>query len=148
MTTTPQDPLEAIASKVADYIWITRYSSTASKDQVKNSILAAIREATAVLRAENERLKADSAAIAENDPFNPKTGQAIADMINAFLCWPLPDSVCSDKCVTMAGAKHRIGTNLMTVTETMQMVQEVVCPIITKYMKARRAMSGEGGERT
>ena len=64
MTTTPQDPLEAIAAKVADYIWITRYSSTASKDQVKNSILAAIREATAALtkeladvRAENERLK-------------------------------------------------------------------------------------------
>ena len=49
MTTTPQDPLEALASKVADYIWITRYSSTASKDQVKNSILAALREATAEL---------------------------------------------------------------------------------------------------
>ena len=47
MNTTPQDPLEAIAAKVADYIWITRNFSTVSKDQVKNSILAAISEACA-----------------------------------------------------------------------------------------------------
>lgn len=70
-----------------------------------------------------------------HNPFDPKTGQAIADMINAFLRWPLPKSVRSDGCCTMSGYPHpRYGTNLMSLPEAMQMMQEVVCPIIADHI--------------
>ncbi len=66
-------------------------------------------------------------------PFDPSKGQAVADMVNAFLKWKLPESVCSDTCVTRQGP-GRIGTNLLTMGETIQMLQEVVCPIIRRYL--------------
>jgi hypothetical protein len=72
------------------------------------------------------------------NPFDPKYGQAVADMTNAFLNWPLPESVSSDGCVTRPG-KGRTGTNLLTLTETLQMMQEVVCPIIANYLDDRPA---------
>ena len=68
------------------------------------------------------------------NPFDPKTGQATADMINAFLRWQLPESVSSDGCATRPG-KGRTGTNLLAVYEAMAMIQEVVCPIIAKYQQ-------------
>lgn len=74
------------------------------------------------------------------NPFDPMTGQAIADMVNAFLKWPLPESVSADPCATKNG-KGRIGTNLLTMGETMTMLQEVVCPIIARYLKEQPAPS-------
>lgn len=71
----------------------------------------------------------------ELGPFDPKTGVAIAEMINAFLKWKLPESVCSDLCVTRQG-KGRIGTNLLSLPEAMQMIQEVVCPVIAHHLPA------------
>lgn len=65
--------------------------------------------------------------------FDPVKGQATADMINAFLQWKLPQSVASDPCV-LKQQKDRTGTNLLSLTETMQMIQEVVCPIIAKHL--------------
>jgi hypothetical protein len=80
----------------------------------------------------------DEARIAEgsSNPFDPKTGHAVADMINAFLKWPLPESVSVDACCLDTKAKHRVGTNMLTCPEAMQMIQEVVCPIIAKYLPA------------
>ncbi len=59
---------------------------------------------------------------------------AMADILNAFLRWPLPESVASDTCCNRPG-KGRIGTNLMTLPETACMVQEVVQPIVAKLLK-------------
>lgn len=52
-------------------------------------------------------------------------------MVNLFLAWPLPDSVCSDLCVTDAKYHEkwqhkRSGTNLLTEAEARQMIAHVV----------------------
>lgn len=54
-------------------------------------------------------------------------GQRIVtkEMVDRFLAWPLPASVCSDLCVTKKGAPHRIGTNLLTADEARQMLEYV-----------------------
>jgi hypothetical protein len=45
-------------------------------------------------------------------------------LVDKFLCWPLPKSVCSDTCVTVANYEHqRIGTNLLTSDEARQMFE-------------------------
>ncbi len=48
------------------------------------------------------------------------------DMVNRFLTWPLPESVCADLCATKQGAPHRSGTNLLSYTEARQMLAHVV----------------------
>ncbi len=58
----------------------------------------------------------------------------MADIVNAFLKWPLPVSVCVDRCAMMPGEKNRSGTNLLTCPETVGMVQEVVRPIVERLM--------------
>lgn len=104
-----------------------------------------------VIRAHMEPLLVYTAAKStppqgDADPFNPKTGAAIAEMINAFLKWPLPESVCADACATTRCHKHRSGTNLLTMLEAMQMFQEVVCPIIAKYAAQAPAPSSDAVE--
>ena len=47
-------------------------------------------------------------------------------MVDAFLGWPLPDSVCSDLCVTMQNYPNRCGTNLLTAPEAQQMLEYVL----------------------
>lgn len=44
-------------------------------------------------------------------------------LVNRFLAWPLPDSVCSDPCASMPGYPHRVGTNLLTAVEAKQMIE-------------------------
>src|SRR5262249_42753813 len=60
--------------------------------------------------------------------------QAMADIVNAFLRWPLPESVNADRCAMMPGTKHRSGTNLLTCPETVAMVQDVVKPVLTALL--------------
>lgn len=48
------------------------------------------------------------------------------EMVNRFLSWSLPDSVCSDQIVTERGARHRIGTNLLTADEARAMLEHVL----------------------
>jgi len=57
--------------------------------------------------------------------FNPSPTQSnLADkLVNAFLAWPLPDSVCSDQCATEKGYPNRSGTNLLTAIEARQMFE-------------------------
>lgn len=76
-------------------------------------------------------------------PFDPRTGYAIADMVNAFLKWPLPESVSADRCAT-SPAKGRTGTNILTLFETIQMMQEVVCPIINREIRAAMSSDKKG----
>lgn len=47
-------------------------------------------------------------------------------MVDAFLNWPLPASVCSDLCATTQGYPDRIGTNLLTAVEAQQMLEHVL----------------------
>jgi hypothetical protein len=48
----------------------------------------------------------------------------IAELVNKFLAWELPKSVCSDGCVTNREYPHsRTGTNLLTADEAKQMIE-------------------------
>lgn len=47
-------------------------------------------------------------------------------LADAFLAWPLPDSVNCDMCATERGYPNRIGTHLLTVTEARQMFEHVL----------------------
>ena len=48
-------------------------------------------------------------------------------LVDRFLSWPLPQSVCSDGCVTDRDYPHqRIGTNLLTADEAKQMLAYVL----------------------
>ena len=46
--------------------------------------------------------------------------------VNRFLSWRLPDSVCSDLCVTKRGYQNRTGTSLLTADEALQMLEYVL----------------------
>lgn len=51
-------------------------------------------------------------------------GRSVAALVDAFLAWRLPDSVCSDLCVTMPKYQHpRFGTSLLTAEEARQMFE-------------------------
>lgn len=49
-------------------------------------------------------------------------------LVDRFLSWPLPGSVCSDLCATQRGYPNRIGTNLLTADEAEQMFRHVLIP--------------------
>lgn len=52
-------------------------------------------------------------------------------MVDRFLSWPLPASVCSDTCVTNYNYPYpRCGTNLLTADEAYQMLQHVAVPAL------------------
>ena len=60
------------------------------------------------------------------------TEEELAAMVDRFLAWPLPDSVCSDTCVTernfgvAQGWPKRSGTSLLTADEAEQMLRHVL----------------------
>lgn len=48
----------------------------------------------------------------------------ISKLVDLFLAWPLPKSVCSDRCVCEPNYPGpRIGTNLLTADEARQMLE-------------------------
>jgi hypothetical protein len=50
-------------------------------------------------------------------------------LVDAFLSWELPQSVCSDPCVSMYEYPHeRYGTSLLTAGEARQMFEHVLAP--------------------
>jgi hypothetical protein len=61
-------------------------------------------------------------------------------MVDRFLNWPLPASVCSDQCATMPGYPDRIGTNLLTATEAEQMLEHVAGPVLAENKRLREAL--------
>jgi len=63
------------------------------------------------------------------------TGQ-IDGLVDKFLRWPLPESVCSDPCASMHGYPNRVGTNLLTATEAKQMIEYLLSdsnPWVTEW---------------
>jgi hypothetical protein len=52
-------------------------------------------------------------------------------LVDRFLTWPLPESVCADPCATTQGP-NRIGTMLLTATEAEQMITHLLEPTISK----------------
>ncbi len=66
--------------------------------------------------------------LTENEYFNQiKEQELIIDidnLVNKFLAWKLPKSVCSDLCVTDNNYPYsRTGTNLLTTTEAKEMIE-------------------------
>ena len=54
-------------------------------------------------------------------------GAAVKALVDRFLAWELPKSVCSDACVSMPGySSMRYGTNLLTADEAQQMVEHLL----------------------
>ena len=47
-------------------------------------------------------------------------------LVDRFLSWPLPESLCSDPCASMPGYPHRTGTNLMTAEQAEAMIEYVI----------------------
>ena len=70
----------------------------------------------------------------------PNIPQTIADDINAitekFLGWPLPHSVCADRCTTEQG-EGRVGTNLLSYVEAKQMFTDLVAPYLMSGAAAK-----------
>lgn len=47
-------------------------------------------------------------------------------LVDRFLAWPLPASVCSDPCASSPAYPHRSGTNLLTAEEAEAMLKHVL----------------------
>lgn len=60
-------------------------------------------------------------------------------MVDDFLRWPLPNSVCADLCATKQQL-GRVGTNLLTAVEAKQMFEAVVLPKIATVKSERDAL--------
>lgn len=56
----------------------------------------------------------------------------VSRLVDKFLAWPLPESVCSDQCACERGYPHRSGTNLLTATEAEQMIRHLLGPALSK----------------
>jgi hypothetical protein len=89
-----------------------------------------------------ERLKAENELLREALSANVET------LVERFLAWPLPQSVCSDACVTDHNYRHlRTGTNIMTAVEARQMIEHLLADDaslpITPDASVARAKAGE-----
>lgn len=57
----------------------------------------------------------------------PAVPADVAGLVDRFLQWPLPTSVCADPCATMRDYPHRrYGTSLLTADEARQMLEYVL----------------------
>ena len=56
----------------------------------------------------------------------------VSRLVDKFLSWPLPESVCSDQCACERGYPHRSGTNLLTATEAEAMIKHLLENALTK----------------
>jgi hypothetical protein len=77
-------------------------------------------------RSEVLYTKADIEAACEIVLAGFRSKPMLDKMVDRFLSWPLPSSVCSDACVVQRGYPHRIGTNLLTADEARQMLEHVL----------------------
>src|SRR3990167_8214466 len=63
--------------------------------------------------------------LAAQQPENSREA-VLEELVNRFLAWPLPESVCSDLCATQRGYPHRSGTTLLTADEARKMLEYVL----------------------
>jgi hypothetical protein len=74
--------------------------------------------------------------------------EGVAKMVERFLAWPLPASVCSDTCVTNRDYPHpRVGTNLLTADEARQMIEYLLAaPNNERAALARKAVAAKAND--
>ncbi|MDE2104237.1 MAG: hypothetical protein KGL39_43775 [Patescibacteria group bacterium] len=72
-----------------------------------------------------------SAATTERTNSNVGSKEFVSRLVDRFLQWPLPESVCADLCATKQQA-GRIGTNLLTATEAKEMIEYLLGPALSK----------------
>lgn len=67
-------------------------------------------------------------ALSKKGRDEPLTSKSMLDvMVDRFLAWPLPKSVCADLCATDSSYKFpRMGTNLLNVNEARAMLEYVL----------------------
>lgn len=65
-----------------------------------------------------------------------REGLSMDTLVNRFLGWPLPDSVCSDMCATKQGVPHRSGTTLLSAVEAKQMLEHVLDQVLASEKEA------------
>jgi hypothetical protein len=63
---------------------------------------------------------------AAHSRFHPIMRNEMNKLVDRFLSWPLPDSVCADLVATKQGEPHRSGTNLLSAIEAKQMLEHVI----------------------
>jgi len=63
----------------------------------------------------------------------------VGELVDKFLAWPLPNSVCADLCATKQGYPHRSGTTLLNATEAKQMVEH----LFTDFIAAALAQAAQ-----
>lgn len=66
-------------------------------------------------------------------------------LVNKFLSWPLPETVCSDLCATMPNYPHRTGTTLLTADEAEQMLKYVVGSVLEERDQYKNMLVKEFG---
>lgn len=118
---------EKLAAAEKKYGWDTHWQSPAWMDQCREQLVEHVAKGDprdvaaycAFLWHHGERTALPTQA--------ERVGATVTDtMVDRFLTWPLPDSVCSDPCASMPGHPHRSGTNLMTAVEARQMLEHVL----------------------
>lgn len=90
--------------------------------------------------AEINRLRARIKELESAQSASMPTEPSVA-MVERFLTWPLPDSVCCDPIAMKQGEPHRTGTNLLTFSEAKQMLAHVLEP----SFKHRHCPNEDGG---
>jgi hypothetical protein len=85
-------------------------------------------------------------AAADGEPAKPN----IDKLVDRFLSWPLPDSVCADGIATRPGPYHggRSGTNLLTAHEARAMLEYVLAatPSAVASPSECDSLTGQEGE--
>jgi len=61
-----------------------------------------------------------------------------SEMAERICAWPLPDDLCADAIACKPGAPHRTGTNLITITQALAMLDYACKPIIDAALTAER----------
>lgn len=94
-------------------------------------------EACAKISYQNEELKAYQKILGTHpESACLDSDQMLTEMANAFLRWPLPESVACDTCATTCSS-GRVGTNLLTYPEALQMMREVIYPSVSRRIEQK-----------
>jgi hypothetical protein len=118
---------KAVAEDVAD--WIDELCVGTLRSDTKRQVADFVRKH---YKPRPEAKFAKSTEERSDSPHMEAMMEVTDEMINRFLSWPLPDSVCSDLCVTQRdygkaqGWPKRVGTNLLTADEARQMLEYVL----------------------
>lgn len=69
------------------------------------------------------------------------------ELVDRFLSWSLPTSVCVDQCAAMRAYPHeRTGTTLLTADEAEQMLRHVAGPLLQERDRLRAALTEIAGK--